>query len=227
MSHCLHAPYRAGAQAHGCATTRSSRRRLQAVGRRCFRRAGDGSTPACGSAGQPAPAFDRGRTRVPAAQALGGVGGSWRWSTSTARGEAVDPPRRASIALDSEADLLAVHVIDSRAVFESDGPVRLPAWRPSASPPRTPRAAQRLQPAAGTRRRRSWAESAVLVRRRPNRELSDLIARWRPGPGRRRCRAEPAIRPSAQRRAAATRLGADRSMPGPACPARRLRPRPQ
>ncbi|HWS13670.1 MAG TPA: hypothetical protein VN279_12770, partial [Rhodocyclaceae bacterium] len=49
----------------------------------------------------PVPAFDRG--------------------TALARGEAVVRRARA-LAIEHEAELMAVHVIDSRTMFESDGP---------------------------------------------------------------------------------------------------------
>jgi nucleotide-binding universal stress UspA family protein len=93
-----------------------------------------------------------------------------------ARGEAV-VGRARDIAVDSHADLLAVHVIDSRVVFESDGPCGylLASERFSR---RTPAAARRLELLLA-RNNAAWAESAVLCGD-TNTALTDLVARWRP-----------------------------------------------
>jgi len=132
----------------------------------------------------PVPAFDRGTAvaaspapaAAPAAQALGRVRRILALVDLTARGEAV-VRRTRELALEHEAELMAVHVIDSRTVFESDGPCGylVAAERFSR---RVPRAAQRLELALA-RGDASWAESAVLCGE-TERELSDLIARWRP-----------------------------------------------
>ena len=94
----------------------------------------------------------------------------------TARGEGV-AGRARDIAVDSHADLLAVHVIDSRVVFEADGPCGylLASERFSR---RTPAAARRLELLLA-RNNAAWAESAVLCGD-TNTALTDLVARWRP-----------------------------------------------
>ncbi len=92
------------------------------------------------------------------------------------RGEQVVRRARA-ISLSGEAALLAVHVIDGRTVFESDGPCGyfLAAER---SGRRVPRAVQRLDLMLA-RNQAAWAESAVLVADSTE-PLAGLIDRWRP-----------------------------------------------
>jgi hypothetical protein len=82
-----------------------------------------------------------------------------------------------SLSLGGEASLLAVHVLDGRSVFESDGPCGyfLAAERFGS---RVPEVEHRLNLVLA-RNQAAWAESAVLVADSAE-PLSGVIGRWKP-----------------------------------------------
>jgi hypothetical protein len=113
---------------------------------------------------------------APAAQVPGRVRRVLALVDLTARGQVVIRHAR-EIALGHEAELMVVHVIDTRTTVEPDGPC---GWLVAAErfSRRVPRAAERLELALA-RSDAAWAESAVLCGDTDH-ELSDLLARWQP-----------------------------------------------